>query len=201
MKLHQNNNSTISGTIKSSNDNLIGTMKLPAYLLEALSLKKAYEALTKNKEEIIYDTTISMDSMAKYFTILGKTERQKMIDSEKGEDLIFKSKKYGIPFNPNIDDFTILAEQVMDYEEEDQISLSKANEYNIPYNEYDTDFIKLMDDIAEWEWLLKRAKNIGVEWDASNYNVTNLESIINENEYSSLESEHLHHLECSISRM
>ncbi len=201
MKLHKINNSTISGTIKSSNDNLKGAMNILPFCWESLSIQKAFQALSKNKKEkITYDTVISMDSMSKFFAISGKTEHQRILDSEDGQELQFKAKGYGISFNPQTDDFGQLLRDVREYEE-NQISLNKAKEYNVPHNPYDTDFIQLMDDIDEYEWQLRLAKNCGVDWDISHYNLNELKAAIDEAERCTPDAENRLYRETMESRI
>jgi hypothetical protein len=53
-------------------------------------------------------------------------------------------------------------------------TLAKAVRYNIPFDSDDIDFLDLMDKITEYEHLLKRAAELAVDWDESNYDIAEL---------------------------
>ena len=91
-------------------------------------------------------------------------------------------------------------EQLKPYQEE---LLDKANEYDIALGlnlnqdirEYDFD--TLDDDVSRWEELLEEANNLGIEWEASNYDPIGLDQAIDDHnanlwrEYKSLHSDFL----------
>ena len=92
----------------------------------------------------------------------------------------------------------VVREQLTPYQEE---LLDKANEYGIALglnlNQYirEYDFDTLDDDVSRWEELLKESNNLGIEWEASNYDPIGLDQAIDDHnanlwrEYKSLHSD------------
>ena len=58
--------------------------------------------------------------------------------------------------------------------------IERAMFYNIPYKSYGENFYQLMIDIDKYEYLLERAKDYCIDWDASEYDVLALEQEIEE---------------------
>jgi hypothetical protein len=57
-------------------------------------------------------------------------------------------------------------------------TISKAIRYNIPFDENDIDFLGLMDEISDYEFLLKIAAELDIDWEESNYDIAGLEEVI-----------------------
>ena len=56
--------------------------------------------------------------------------------------------------------------------------------YNIPYETYGDNYYQLMHDIDQYEYLLGKAKDYCVDWDASEYDPVALEQAIEEAEHN-----------------
>ena len=54
-------------------------------------------------------------------------------------------------------------------------TISKVIKYNIPFDKDDIDFLDLMDKISEYEYLLKRAVEFGIDWEEGDYDIAQLE--------------------------
>ena len=62
--------------------------------------------------------------------------------------------------------------------------IERANLYNIPYESYGDNYYQLMVDIDKYEYLLERAKDYCIDWDASEYDMLALEQEIEEAEHN-----------------
>ena len=62
--------------------------------------------------------------------------------------------------------------------------IERANLYNIPYKIYGDNYYQLMIDIDKYEYLLERAKDYCIDWDASEYDMLALEQEIEEAEHN-----------------
>lgn len=56
--------------------------------------------------------------------------------------------------------------------------MARADKYNIPYNCYNVDFLELSYEIDRYEMLLEEAKELGIYWEISDYDVVALEQEI-----------------------
>ena len=61
--------------------------------------------------------------------------------------------------------------------------LDRAMVYNIPYESYGDDYYRLMQDIDKYEFLLKKAEQLNIYWDISEYDPIALEQEIEEAEH------------------
>jgi len=80
------------------------------------------------------------------------------------------------------DTFARIGERAREAFREQQIE--RANLYNIPYESYGDNYYQLMVDIDKYEYLLERAKDYCIDWDASEYDVLALEQEIEEAEHN-----------------
>ena len=80
------------------------------------------------------------------------------------------------------DTFARIGERAREAFREQQIE--RANLYNIPYESYGDNYYQLMVDIDKYEYLLERAKDYYIDWDASEYDVLALEQEIEEAEHN-----------------
>ena len=62
--------------------------------------------------------------------------------------------------------------------------IERATFYNIPYKSYGDNYYQLMVDIDKYEYLLERAKDYCIDWDAIEYDVLALEQEIEEAEHN-----------------
>lgn len=62
--------------------------------------------------------------------------------------------------------------------------IERASLYNIPYKSYGDNYYQLMIDIDKYEYLLERAKDYCIDWDASEYDMLALEQEIEEAEHN-----------------
>jgi len=62
--------------------------------------------------------------------------------------------------------------------------IERATIYNIPYESYGDNYYQLMIDIDKYEYLLERAKDYCIDWDASEYDMLALEQEIEEAEHN-----------------
>jgi hypothetical protein len=60
--------------------------------------------------------------------------------------------------------------------------IERAIAYNIPYERYSDDYYRLMQDIDQYEFLLEKAEELDINWDASEYDPIALEQLIEERE-------------------
>lgn len=58
--------------------------------------------------------------------------------------------------------------------------LFKAEQYNMPVDRNNIDWLQLIDDIDQYEALLEEARELGIEWDESEYDPIPLEQEIEE---------------------
>jgi hypothetical protein len=56
--------------------------------------------------------------------------------------------------------------------------MARANKYNIPYDCYNVNFLELSYKIDHYEMLLEEAKDLGIYWEISDYDVVALEQEI-----------------------
>lgn len=80
------------------------------------------------------------------------------------------------------DTFVRIGERAREAFREQQIE--RANLYNIHYESYGDNYYQLMVDIDKYEYLLERAKDYCIDWDASEYDVLALEQEIEEAEHN-----------------
>lgn len=78
------------------------------------------------------------------------------------------------------DKFTRIGARAREAFIEEQIE--RATLYNIPYETYGDDYYQLMVDIDEFEYSIGKAKDLGVDWDDSEYDPVALEQAIEEQE-------------------
>lgn len=62
--------------------------------------------------------------------------------------------------------------------------IERATFYNIPYKSYGENYYQLMIDIDKYEYLLERAKDYCIDWDASKYDMLALEQEIEDAEHN-----------------
>lgn len=60
--------------------------------------------------------------------------------------------------------------------------IERANLYNVPYENYGDNYYQLMVDIDEFEYSIGKAKDLGIDWDDSEYDPVALEQAIEEQE-------------------
>jgi hypothetical protein len=65
-----------------------------------------------------------------------------------------------------------------------ELQIERALELNIPYEQYGDNYYQLMIDIDRYEYLLKKAQGLGVDFDASEYDLVALEQAIEEAEHN-----------------
>jgi len=80
------------------------------------------------------------------------------------------------------DTFARIGERAREAFREQQIE--RATIYNIPYESYGDNYYQLMVDIDKYEYLLERAKDYCIDWDASEYDMLALEQEIEEAEHN-----------------
>lgn len=56
--------------------------------------------------------------------------------------------------------------------------MARADKYNIPYNCYNVDFLELSYEIDRYEMLLEEARDLGIYWEISDYDIVALEQEI-----------------------
>ena len=78
--------------------------------------------------------------------------------------------------------FTRIGARAREAFREEQIE--RAMFYNIPYKSYGDNYYQLMIDIDKYEYLLGKAKDYGVDWDTSEYDLVALEQEIEEAEHN-----------------
>lgn len=80
------------------------------------------------------------------------------------------------------DTFARIGERAREAFREQQIE--RAMFYNIPYKIYGDNYYQLMIDIDKYEYLLGKAKDYCIDWDASEYDMLALEQLIEEAEHN-----------------
>lgn len=80
------------------------------------------------------------------------------------------------------DTFSKIGERAREAFVEEQIE--RAIAYNIPYKIYGDNYYQLMIDIDKYEYLLERAKDYCIDWEASEYDMLALEQEIEEAEHN-----------------
>lgn len=78
--------------------------------------------------------------------------------------------------------FARIGERAREAFREEQIE--RAMFYNIPYKSYGENYYQLMIDIDKYEYLLGKAKDYGVDWDTSEYELVALEQAIEDAEHN-----------------
>jgi hypothetical protein len=157
----------------SNHTNINPTFNIPSSL-EELSVIKAKEALTMQvlsnleateKATVIFNERKSTELPANI------TETPKFHEAKNESVELSNSAK---------ETFARIGARAREAFIEDQIERAMA--YNIAYESYGDDYYRLMQDIDQYEFLLEKAEELDINWDASEYDHIALEQLIEERE-------------------
>ncbi|WPX99847.1 hypothetical protein Megpolyxen_01755 (plasmid) [Candidatus Megaera polyxenophila] len=174
--MHNSNNFALSkDTIfgAKNHTNINSTFNSPLSL-EKLSVIKAKEALTMQvlsnleateKATVIFNERKSTELPANI------TETPKFHEAKNESVELSNSAK---------ETFARIGARAREAFIEDQIERAMA--YNIAYKSYGDDYYRLMQDIDQYEFLLEKAEELDINWDASEYDPIALEQLIEERE-------------------
>jgi len=183
LKNHENpNNKNNYGIIDGSHQLLESTM--PS--LEDISVERAKEALKKGlfgtKEAV--QVFSNLEQLRKAVKIFNDRQRKEKLPANITEAPKFhEAKSESVELSQSAKEtFARIGEQAREAFIEEQIE--RAMFYNIPYKSYGDNYYGLMIDIDKYEYLLERAKDYCIDWDASEYDVLALEQEIEEAEHN-----------------
>ncbi len=154
--------------------------------LEDISVEKAKEALKKGlfgtKEAVQVFT--NLEQLRKAVKIFNERQRKEQLPANITEAPKFhEAKSEPVELSQSArDTFARIGERAREAFREQQIE--RAMFYNIPYESYGDNYYQLMIDIDKYEYLLERAKDYCIDWDASEYDMLALEQEIEEAEHN-----------------
>ena len=176
------NNLASYGIIDESHQLLESTM----LSLEDISVERAKEALKKGlfgtKEAV--QVFINLEQLRKAVKIFNERQRKEQLPANITEAPKFhEAKSEPVELSQSArDTFARIGERAREAFREQQIE--RAMFYNIPYESYGDNYYQLMIDIDKYEYLLERAKDYCIDWDASEYDMLALEQEIEEAEHN-----------------
>ena len=176
------NNLTSYGIIDESHQLLESTM----LSLEDISVERAKEALKKGlfgtKEAV--QVFSNLEQLRKAVKIFNERQRKEQLPANITESPKFhEAKSEPVKLSDSArETFARIGERAREAFIEEQIE--RANLYNIPYKIYGDNYYQLMIDIDKDEYLLERATDYCIDWDASEYDVQALEQEIEEAEHN-----------------
>jgi len=176
------NNIASYGIIDESHQLLESTM----LSLEDISVEKAKEALKKGlfgtKEAV--QVFSNLEQLRKAVKIFNERQRKEQLPANITEAPKFhEAKSEPVELSQSArDTFARIGERAREAFREQQIE--RAMFYNIPYESYGDNYYQLMIDIDKYEYLLERAKDYCIDWDASEYDMLALEQEIEEAEHN-----------------
>lgn len=176
------NNLASYGIIDESHQLLESTM----LSLEDISVEKAKEALKKGlfgtKEAVQVFT--NLEQLRKAVKIFNERQRKEQLPANITEAPKFhEAKSESVELSKSAKEtFARIGFRAKEAFIEEQIE--RANLYNIPYKIYGDNYYQLMIDIDKYEYLLERAKDYCIDWDASEYDMLALEQEIEEAEHN-----------------
>ena len=176
------NNLASYGIIDESHQLLESTM----LSLEDISVEKAKEALKKGlfgtKEAV--QVFSNLEQLRKAVKIFNERQRKEQLPANITEAPKFhevKSEPVKLSDSAR-ETFARIGARAREAFIEEQIE--RATIYNIPYESYGDNYYQLMIDIDKYEYLLERAKDYCIDWDASEYDMLALEQEIEEAEHN-----------------
>ena len=176
------NNIASYGIIDESHQLLESTM----LSLEDISVEKAKEALKKGlfgtKEAV--QVFSNLEQLRKAVKIFNERQRKEQLPANITEAPKFhEAKSEPVKLSDSArETFARIGERAREAFIEEQIE--RATFYNIPYKIYGDNYYQLMIDIDKYEYLLERAKDYCIDWDASEYDMLALEQEIEEAEHN-----------------
>ena len=176
------NNIASYGIIDESHQLLESTM----LSLEDISVEKAKEALKKGlfgtKEAV--QVFSNLEQLRKAVKIFNERQRKEQLPANITETPKFhEAKSEPVELSDSArETFARIGERAREAFIEEQIE--RATFYNIPYKIYGDNYYQLMIDIDKYEYLLERAKDYCIDWDASEYDMLALEQEIEEAEHN-----------------
>lgn len=176
------NNLASYGIIDESHQLLESTM----LSLEDISVEKAKEALKKGlfgtKEAVQVFT--NLEQLRKAVKIFNERKSKEQLPANITEAPKFhEAKSEPVELSASAKEtFARIGERAREAFIEEQIE--RATIYNIPYESYGDNYYQLMIDIDKYEYLLERAKDYCIDWDASEYDMLALEQEIEEAEHN-----------------
>lgn len=154
--------------------------------LEDISVERAKEALKKGlfgtKEAV--QVFSNLEQLRKAVKIFNERQRKEQLPANITEAPKFhEAKSEPVELSQSAKEtFARIGERAREAFIEEQIE--RAMFYNIPYESYGDNYYQLMIDIDKYEYLLERAKDYCIDWDASEYDMLALEQEIEEAEHN-----------------
>ena len=186
--MHNSNNSALSkDTIfRASNHTNINSTFISLSNLEELSIAKAIETLKKMllpTEEVVQIFS-NLEQARLAVKIYNERQRKEQLPANITEAPKFhEAKSESVELSQSAKEtFARIGERAREAFIEEQIE--RANLYNIPYKIYGDNYYQLMIDIDKYEYLLGKAKDYCIDWDASEYDMLALEQEIEEAEHN-----------------
>ena len=175
------NNSVSYGIIEPS------TCELPnVSRLEELSVAKAKEVLRKmllpSREAV--QVFSNLEQLRKAVKIFNERKSKEQLPANITEAPKFhETKSEPVELSASSKEtFARIGERAREAFIEEQIE--RANFYNIPYENYGDNYYQLMVDIDKYEYLLEKANDYCIDWEASEYDLVALEQAIEEAEHT-----------------
>ena len=160
------------------------TVQESMHNLEELSVTKAKEVLKKmllpTKEAV--QVFINLEQAKEAVKIYnGRKPKEQLPTNITEAPKFHEAKSESIELSQSAKDtFTRIGFRAREAFIEEQIE--RATFYNIPYKSYGDDYYQLMVDIDEFEYSIGKAKDLGVDWDDSEYDPVALEQVIEDQE-------------------
>ncbi|MBM3467584.1 MAG: hypothetical protein FJX70_07155 [Alphaproteobacteria bacterium] len=176
------NNLASYGIIDKSHQLLESTM----LSLEDISVEMAKEALKKGlfgtKEAV--QVFSNLEQLREAVKIFNERQRKEQLPANITEaPKFYEAKSEPVELSDSArETFARIGERAREAFIEEQIE--RATFYNIPYKIYGDNYYQLMIDIDKYEYLLERAKDYCIDWDASEYDMLALEQEIEEAEHN-----------------
>jgi len=179
------NNSALSKDIilqASNHTNINSTFNIPSSL-EKLSVSKAKEVLTKNllAPREAMQVLSNLEAAKEATEIFNERNNLKLPANITETPKFHEAKSKSVELSDSVKEtFIRIGARAREAFIEDQTE--RAIAYNIPYERYSDDYYRLMQDIDQYEFLLEKAEELDINWDASEYDSIALEQLIEERE-------------------
>jgi hypothetical protein len=179
------NNSALSKDIifqASNHTNINATFSIPSSL-EEISVSKAVETLkqmllpTKEAAQVFSNLEQAREAVK----LNNERQATELPENIKETPKFHEVKSESVELSDSAKEtFARIGERAREAFIEEQ--LERAALYNIPYQAYEDDYYGLMQDIDRYEFLLEQAEELGIFWDANEYDPVALEQLIEERE-------------------
>jgi len=183
--MHNSNNSALSKDVifGASNHTNVNSTFSSSSSLEELSVSKAKEVLTKNllTPREAMQVLSNLEAAKEATEIFNERNNVKLPANITETPKFHETKSKSVELSDSAKEtLARIGARAREAFIEEQIE--RAIAYNIPYERYNDDYYRLMQDIDQYEFLLEKADELNINWDASEYDPIALEQLIEERE-------------------